>query len=349
MSRPVNVPPRPAYRGDAPSQARVVDRDRALAKRRKEAIERVDGLVQTHAQVGDELSRDLATLDHSGRALDAIERSAQETGFVASLVRRFTRRRTMLERRSATEELLQHYEKVSVRLRRSSAFSDELRLCALELQTDVEMLSKEFAEAQENARMAAQRVMDIELALDKLGGGAKDDLGQLEDTLNFELRQCTVNLQLYQTAAEVCRENIVPARDLRDTVMHLHEQLSEFVVKASGTVNQSGRRIQALGMAADAPAVVAELQESLAELQDAMEITTAYVENTRHLVGKVLPRLTADLEARKEVNRIDSLYQVDDITRERAHAAAERALREAAEAEIDALEKGQEWTPGKNL
>ena len=50
-----------------------------------------------------------------------------------------------------------------------------------------------------------------------------------------------------------------------------------------------------------------------------------------------------------EVQAIDGLYKVDDITRERAHAAAERALREAAEAEVEAALSGEDQGPGKNL
>ncbi len=348
MSR--HIPPA-AYKGGPPSQAGVVERQRALAKRRKDALNTVAELADNQQDVATELRTDLVLLTDKGHALDEIERDAADATFITSLVRRFTRRRTMLTRKSATEELLRQYEKVSVRLRRASAFSDELRLCALELQQDVQQLSVEYTNARDNAQLAAKRILDIETALDqaKSGNSSDDDLGAVLDTLAFELRQATVNLQLFQAAAEVCRENVGPARELRDTVMSLHAELSEFVTRASGTVNQSGRRIQALGMAADAPAVVAELQESLAELQDAMEVTTEYVENTRRLVGTVLPQLTAQLEAHKEVNAIDGLYKVDDITRERAHAAAERALREAAEAEVEASLRGDDHKPGKTL
>ena len=113
--------------------------------------------------------------------------------------------------------------------------------------------------------------------------------------------------------------------------------MASYVLGATHTVNAAGRRIQGLGMLADAPAVVAELQESLNALNAAMEATASYVESSQMLIAKVLPdlaaRINADAEAQSAVLDAD-LKHLDRTSR---RELAERALREAAEDEIASL------------
>ena len=80
---------------------------------------------------------------------------------------------------------------------------------------------------------------------------------------------------------------------------------------------------------------MAELQESLAELGRAMEVTEAYVAQTHHLITTVLPELSNRILAEAEAEAITA--DPSTITRERAHELAERTLRAAAEAEVDTL------------
>ena len=174
-----------------------------------------------------------------------------------AIVRRFTRRRQLLERRSATEELVTRYEGVSARLRRASVFTDELRLTALELQAEVQELHADIDKAQDDARTAARRVIALEQAIEQAASLPPAERDRVTDTLRFELRHEGQNLQLFKALGEMCGRHVEPARALRDTVQRLHEEMQSFVLAATGTVDAAGRRIQALGAAADAPVVAA--------------------------------------------------------------------------------------------
>lgn len=337
MSERHKVPPRVSYRGDVPSQAALVRRNQELASTHRRTLDRVDELAHTQTRVGRELNGDLGTLRDKGQALDQLEREMSQSGLLAGLMARITGRSSVLERRSATEALVDHYETVSVRLRRASAFADDLRLCALELQEEVEELHGQLADAIANEKASAERILAIEARLQELGldGISKTERDRLRDKLEFELRQETLMLELFRASEELARQHLGPARALRDTTMRLNEEMATFVLHATGTVNAAGRRIQALGMAADAPVVVGELQQSLDELNDAMEITSRYVEQTQELLAEVLPQLSARLQAQTEMDQMTVTAELESVTREHAKALANKALREAAEAEIE--------------
>ncbi|TNE86573.1 MAG: hypothetical protein EP330_22820 [Deltaproteobacteria bacterium] len=341
MSERHAVPARLAYRGEVPTQAGLVRKNQQLAVAHRRTLDRVDELVRTQTRVGRELRGELSTLRDKGTALDELEREMSQTGLISSLMARITGRSAVLERRSATEALVDHYEVVSIRLRRASAFSDDLRLCALELHEEVEDLHKQLADALANEKASAERILDIERMLDELKAAEMSgaDRERLRDKLTFELRQEALMLELFRASAEVAKQHLDPARALRDTTMRLNEEMATFVLQATGTVNAAGRRIQALGMAADAPTVVGELQQSLDELQDAMAITESYVETTQVLLADVLPQLSARLKAQQELDQVAVTAELDSVTREHARSLAERALREAAEAEIEDLLK----------
>jgi hypothetical protein len=239
----------------------------------------------------------------------------------------------VLARKSIAEGLLTQYEQVSVSLRRASAFADELHLCALELQEEVEQLHGEHARNLAGAREAAERVMHIEADLDALDA-ADHDTRRQEDRLRFEERTTSSRMELYRAGAELCRQELEPARALRDTVLQLHEEMARFVLQATSSVNAAGRRIQALGVAADAPSVVAELNESLQQLDAAMNATEHYLDQAQHLLTRVLPELSERLERDAAHRRLDLADDLDALSRERARELADRALREAADAEI---------------
>ncbi len=272
--------------------------------------------------------------------LHRLESEASDGSLLAALVRPFTARRTALARRSVTEALVERYEAVSVRLREATAFSDELKLTALDLQQEVDRLHRGLGESLHNQRVAAQRVLHAQEALDALDANAElspEQKDRRRDRFGFDLRTETVALDLHHAASEHCRNHLPAARSLRDTVLQLHEEMAAYVLGATHIVNAAGRRIQGLGMLADAPTVVAELQESLDALQEAMEATAAYVETTQDLVAKVLPELAARVAAAGEAGAAVTEAGLRMLNRERRRAMAERALREAAEEAISDL------------
>ena len=321
------------------THADLAGRRDAHKRQQASSVQRVNHLVQTQQALGTELSDGLTRLKGQSEELKRLQ-EPEAGGVLSALVRPFTARRSALARRSVAEELLTVYEKTGVRLREATAFADELRLCALELQQEVDRLHRDLGESLHNERVAAQRVLDSEEALAELE--VDETLPQAtrvrrRDRYTFDMKTEAVQLELFKVAASQCRVHIDPARALRDTVLQLHEDMARYVINATHTVNAAGRRIQGLGMMADAPLVVHELQESLAELSSAMAATEQYIENSRRLVEQVLPNLSADLDQRDEVDIQMLTSSLASVDRKRARTLAEQALREAAEAEIDEL------------
>lgn len=329
----MSTPPLVADKAAAPTQAALLGRQHALAASQRSALDRVNRLVTSQQEITRALSGGLQQMQQSGRELDALDAEERQKGILAAVTRAFSRRRAVLARKSIAEGLLDQYAEVSISLRRASAFADELHLCALELQEEVEQLHGEHARNRTGAMEAAERVMALEAELDALEAD-EEDTGLREDRLRFEERTTSSQMELYRAGASLCRQELGPARALRDTVLELHEEMSRFVLQATSSVNAAGRRIQALGVAADAPAVVAELNASLRQLDAAMNATEHYLDQAQDLLTRVLPELSARLEHDAAERRLDLADDLDALSRERARELADRALREAAHAEV---------------
>lgn len=331
--------PSTAARESRASQAALARRRDEVQARQVEGLATVQRLVHQQREVSTALQAELAQMRQGGEVLDEIEARSRETGLLAALTRQLSRRRTMLERRSVTEGLLSRYQAASLQLRKATAFTDELRLCAADLQQQVDELHQELATSTRLEREGAQRVRAQEAEVAGIEAGAAgvdgDERQRRLDRLTFALRNEAVDLELHIARARLCRQHLEPARQLRDTVLSLHEDMARFVSAATATLDSAGRRIQALGMAADAPVVVAELQQSLAELGQAMEATEDHVRQSQALLTEVLPALSRRLEAQGEVEGQVLTGALELVSRERARALADQALREAAEAEVD--------------
>jgi hypothetical protein len=342
----LNSPP-PQYEGQRPTQASLLERRDSLRGRHRETLARVNGLVHSQHEISQELGSELSAMQGNGQRLDELRAADDDSGVLAALVRTFNRRRVILERRSVAEELLHRYEHVSRKLRQASAFSDELRLTALGLQEEVEELHGEFAQAQRNERAAAQRVQDLEAQLALLESGefevTKTEREQLIDKLQFEERSESLSIELFRAQASLLRHEVAPARALRDTVMGMHEEMAHFVLAATARVNGAGRKIQALGMAADAPTVINELNESLAELDMAMEATEIYVAQAQELLTRVLPEMSRTLSVTAHTQALELTDDLRDMSRERAKSLADQALRE------DAMSEVESWLDNKSL
>ncbi len=327
------------------SQRGLLERREALRSSHEAAFQQVASLAREQEQLSRSLGEELAGMQADGADLDALEAAQQASGILAALTRSLSRRRTILARRSVTESLLQRYEKASLRLREASAFCDELRLCGLELQQQVEGLHDELARLVADERTAAEQILAIEAALDLLDEGARPEDGSTpaaaRERLGFQERTQAVALGLLKARAALVQQELGPAVQLRDTVMTLHEEVSRFVLQATSAVDTSGRRIQALGMAADAPTVVAELSESLTELGEAMQATEQYVRTAQDLVGRVLPELSARLEAEQQVEAVALTDETSRLDRAKVKALADQALRDAARQEVEALADGE--------
>ena len=335
---------RPAYVGDQLTHATLAKRREEVQSRHQRALGQVSDLYSSQQEISDELGKGLERMKNHGEELDRIREEESQTGFIASIMRPFTARQRVLARKSVAEALLAQYETVSVRLREATSFSDDLKLCALEMQDEVDRLHRDHAAAVHNKKLAAERVLAIEAELAALDSDASLNPAERErkhDQLTFELRTEAIALDLFRASAVQCKQHLEPARTLRDTVLELHEDMAKYVLSATQTVNAAGRRIQGLGMMADAPVVVSELQASIEELNVAMEATAEYVESSRHMIAEVLPELSRRLEAEAAMDAAETADSLEEVSRERSRTMAERALRDAAQAEVDEwLSKG---------
>lgn len=314
----------------------------ALARRRDElnavqtqAQARVRELLQAQKDLSVGLKDELGSLVQAGHSLDELEARAQQGGMLAALSRQFNRRRTTLARRSATEGLTERYQVASQRLRSAAAFCDELQLTALQLQSELEALHDEVTAARADEQQAAQQIQSLETAL-RLASAQPGGEREI-DRLQFQEKSLGATLELASARARLAHQYIEPTRQLRDTVMGLHGDLSRYLVAASASVQASGRRIQALGMVADAPMVVGELKDSMRDLSLAMAATEQQIAQSQRLLVQVLPDLARQLEVQGAVEDQRLSESLEHLDAERARALAEQALREAAEREVEAL------------
>ncbi|MFT4628219.1 MAG: hypothetical protein ACI8PZ_006914 [Myxococcota bacterium] len=327
------------YRGEDLSHSVLQRRRKDNETRRGAALDRVDDLATTHEALGQNLAAEVGELQRREVELQQHEQTASQTGLIVAITRRLTPWRTAAPRRSFTEALLVQYNNVSTRLREASRFSDEVQLCALEMQQELDRLHKDLADAVHNQSVARSRIQELHATLALLD--EDDDLGdaervRLRDRVTFELRTEMITLQLHTTAAEQCRQHLAPARALRDTVLTLHEQMSTYVIQATHTVDAAGRNLQALGKMADAPAVVAELQESIEELHAAMDATEHYIESSRRFLADVLPELRNRIEAANVEDATFVTTQLARLEGDVVRLEDDTELRAAAEAEVDA-------------
>jgi len=339
----------PQYRGETPTEGELNARREAIHKRQQKALGKVEELVTTQRELGAALDNELGRMREHQHTLDDLQKRESDDSLLGALVRRFSSRQAILGRKSVAEGLLKQYELTSMRLRQATAFSDELRLVALELQEQVDLLHRSRVENMGNHRTAAQRVLRLELELEKLEAGTGDlsveERARQIDAFTFLLRRESLNMELFRAAGHLSQDSLEPTRALRDTVMELHEGMAGYVMQAGSAVDAAGRKIQALGMAADAPVVVGELQESLAQLGSAMEVTQTYVEQTQQLLNRVLPDLSSRVSHEIENRNLLLTSTLEDVSRERARVMADRALRDAADAEVEVwLEEGVDKT-----
>ncbi|MFH1465735.1 MAG: hypothetical protein ABIO70_15215 [Pseudomonadota bacterium] len=337
------VPPPAAYQGEQPTQAALQERRESLRAQQRDALTRADTLARSQQSLSQELSRDLSALQEQGAHLQELDARDRETGLLAALRRGLEGRQRTLARRSAAAGLLDKYEAVVRQLGRASAFTDEVQLSALELQSWLDALDADLLQAERNTEKATARLATLERTRREVREAEEPLSGRegLLDKLGFELRCERANEELFRAQALLLRGERDPARALRDTMLDLHQEMAAFVQTARATADTAGHRIQALGLAADAPLVVEELQASLDELGTAMQATDAYLDQTRHLLTQVLPDLRSKLEARAHADGEVLADDYAETARARRVAEAERAARAAAEAEVEG------WTSGE--
>jgi hypothetical protein len=320
------------------SQLQLVDRHSELRQAHERTLSKVEDLVREQQQVSTHLSQGLSEMQSKGAQLDQV---GSETGLVARITRLLSRRSEVLARRSISEALVGIHEKSVVDLRRASTVTDHLKRTAAELNLEAEGLHHERVQARQMLKETAQRVLKLEAELDHLQADRAVDHSQEIDSLEFKERSVSGDVLLIRAHIELCTDELGEAQDLRDTVQTMHEDMARFVLGATKAVNGAGRRIQSLGMAADAATVVIELNESMLQLDVAMQETSRYLLAADDLLTRVLPGMNAKLSAQEGKQRFSVQTDLEQISRSRSRALADQALLEAAEAEVDGL-----WVEG---
>ena len=329
----------PAFKHAPLSQVELQDRQLVLRQSHEQTLAQVESLVREQQKVSIQLSGGIAEMKSKGADLDQLDNGSQG-GLLARITRLVSRRTDVLSRRSISDALVQVHERTVVDLRRASAVADQLKRSAAELHQEVLGLFAERTQATQNLKLGAERVLDMETALDALNEDTSLTAAarsQQVDSLEFLERSVSADVALIRAHVELCTDEIKASQGLRDTVQIMHSDMSGFVMSAGKAVNGAGRKIQSLGMAADAATVLIELNESMVALDVALEETARYLLQADHLLTRVLPELNARVVANDGARRLSIDMDLDKISRTRAKATAEQALRAAADAEIDKL------------
>lgn len=310
----------------------------ALDARHTDTLGRVDGLLREQKDLTGGIADELNALHKDGDALQAIERAdADATGLIAQIRGRLTRRSRMLERQSVATRLQEQYRSVHTTLRKAGAFADELRLCAVELAQEVDRLHGDVEDSLSAAVEVEARMEQLSTRLAVLN--ARNDPTELRecDRVRFELADLKTAAGLHNAKAHLCVQEVEPARTLRDTVHGLHQEMAHYVLQASASVEGSGRRIQTLGLAADAPLVISELQDGLAQLDAAMSVTEAYLEQAHDMLTRVLPQLSQQIRSQGSRAALDLEQGLAAIEAARESKASDEVLKAAALAEVELI------------
>lgn|GEM_PF-1422378 len=309
-----------------------------LDSRHEHTIERVGALVREQRSLTTAIADDISALRKDGDTLQQLEKVEQEeTGILNSLARRLGRRGRMLERRTVAVRLQEQYTHVHTTLRKASAFADELRLCAAELAQEVDRLHADVEESLAASVDAEARVAEIEAELAELvAANNPSDLRHI-DRLTFERSDLQTAASLHEAKARLCSQEVEPARKLRETVHALHQEMAHYVLNASSSIEGSGRRIQALGLAADAPVVISELQAGLDQLDLAMTATEAYLDQAHDMLTRVLPELSEHIRVQGDRAALDLETGLAAIRDAKSAHATDTDLRAAALAEVELL------------
>lgn len=336
---PLELTQPPVFKHAPLSQVELQERQLVLRKSHEQTLTEVESLVRQQQQVSTQLNGGIVQMRSKGTEFDKLD-SGSQGGLLARITRLVSRRTDVLARRSISDALVQVHERTVLDLRRASAVADQLKRSAAELHQEVLGLFAERTQATQNLKLAAQRVLDLEAALDALH---QDDSlmaaakSQQVDSLEFVERSVSADVALIRAHVHLCTDEIKASRGLRDTVQTMHSDMSGFVMSAGKAVNSAGRKIQSLGMAADAATVVIELNESMEALDVALEETARYLLQADDLLTRVLPDLNARIAANDGVRRLSIETDLDQMSRTRAKTLADQALRAAADAEIDKL------------
>lgn len=294
-----------------------------------EGVARVTELVRARRDVTGALAHELQALRGAGQALEALEEADRSKGVLAAVTRVIGRRGRGAERDSAARRLQDQHQQALIAVRRAGAFADELAACARGLQAEVDRLHDE-ADRARAARAAAEgdaRALEAEVqALDAL-----PDLGphaRRVDQLQVQLRLALSAVQLQATEEALAVDALAPVRALREQVLTLHEDVAGYVHAAGRAVRAAGVRATAVALAADAPLVLADLHGALDQLGEAVAAGQACVNQVQDLLHRVLPELTAELQARALAGPPPPALPAE---------TGDLALRHAAVEEVEAL------------
>ena len=309
-----------------------------LEQRHAGTLGRVESLMESQQSLTSTLAGEISAIREDGDRLHQLEeQSGADPGLLGSLARRLGRRSRMLERRTVAGRLHDQYAEVHTTLRKASAFADELRLCAVELAAEVDHLHGEVEASLADIVRLEARMAAIDQELLNLEEDDGVNPQRKADQLTFERADLRTGVDLLNAKAQLCAREVEPVRTLRETVQSMHQEMAQYVLHASASVEGSGRRIQALGLAADAPIVVSELQAGLDQLDLAMSATEAYLEQAHELLTRVLPALSEQIRLQGSQSALELEAGLSAIAQARGATASDADLKAAALAEVELL------------
>lgn len=301
------------YRGAPMTVSSLESALRVERGRQAEQVATLDALRSKNAEVSTALAHEMTALEALSAQMSGPEPAE---GVVGWLRRTFSFLPGVGEAEVAAtsvEALLRsQFEASQVRLAEAAAFTDRLEAAERELYDEVDRLNTRIVEAAENEVVAAEHLLAVEghqAALRaQLRAPGLDEASQRR--VEAELDRCrrvlaehATRLKLYDTAEERLGRLKESTGRLAETVAHLRSDISRYVTAAGEKLDLVSGQINAVGVAADATAVMVELKHALEGMSASLNEATRFVSRTQRYFRENIDGLIDDLDVYDDETR----------------------------------------------
>jgi hypothetical protein len=213
---------------------------------------------------------------------------------------------------ASVEALLrEQFEASQARLSEAAAFTDRLEVAQTDLYDEVDRLNGRIVEAAENEGLAAAHLLAVEAHQhDLIHQRERAPDAATRQRVQAELDRCkrvlaehATRLKLYDTAADRLAQLKLNTQRLAETVAHLRSDIGRYVMAASEKLDLVSGQINAVGVAADATAVMIELKQALSGMTASLNEATRFVSRTQRYFRENIDGLIDELEVYDDETR----------------------------------------------
>lgn len=294
------------YRGDGISRSAIESIITSERTRQRRDLETLDKLRERNSKIQENLVVEVQKL----REINAHLSKERNRGEFARSMRQFLAKlpwvgEQILTHRSIEEILRNQYELSARRAKEAAEFVDRLEAAKAALWDEIDRLNQKIVESAQNEELAAERVRILDrlrgrLELEKEGldpaSAQARQTQSLIDQTHRQLAEHTTKLKLYSTAEDRLERLQRNTRQLAETIGHLQADIVVYVTAATEKLDLIAGQIQAIGVAADASAVMFELQNSLKAMTESVNHATRFVSETQVYFRENIDSMLEEME-----------------------------------------------------